>query len=153
MDSIVYYILIGISAPLFFIWRAIFRKFIKNEITRVIATWVTAIISAVVIYACIIIAYLYVLQYYPNRNFSRNEWISNPEKRYELSEDLIKSKLLIGKTYSEVIQLLGESASDSDSSEIYYNIGYEPILLNTHPSILSIAFKAGRVERVTQSHE
>ncbi len=150
MDTIVYFILIVLAIPLFFMWRAIFRRYIKTEKTRIIATWLTTIVSAPVLYACIILLFLSAIEYYPNRDFNKQDWMDNPDRRFELSKDIIKSKMLLGKNYKEVMQILGEVGNDTSSQIMYYYLGYEPTLMNTHPSTLFVEFGDGKVIKVSQ---
>lgn len=95
-------------------------------------------------------AYVYSMSYYPKHNFNRKEWIINKEKRYEFSENVIESKMLIGKTKKEVRQILGFEDSDATFDNWTYGLGNKPGLGNIDPSLLSVEFKNGKVYNVSQ---
>src|SRR6185437_5169264 len=98
----VYFILIILAVPTFFIWRWLLKKIIKRYRTRIITTWIVTIIFTPIIYIRLILLVLFGMEYYPNRDFDMNEWLANKEHRYEYSKDIISSKMLIGKTKNEI---------------------------------------------------
>lgn len=55
--------------------------------------------------------------------FRSKEWLTNKDERYELSDHLIDSKILIGKTKTDVKKLLGDEGNKDEQSEWYYEIG------------------------------
>ena len=73
-------------------------------------------------------------------------------KRYEMTENLIKSELLIGKTKVEIHDLLGDKYYKYNEDHWAYEVGHVPGLLNIDPDVLDIYFKEGKVVRVEQ-HE
>ena len=75
--------------------------------------------------------------------------IANKEKRYELSEHLIESKMLIGKTKSQVSQLLSEEENTVDEDRWDYYLGYKPGFSKC-PDMLSVHFKNNKVIYVNQ---
>ncbi len=70
-----------------------------------------------------------------------------------MSKDIINSKMLIGKTKSEVIELLGNDFSTYDDNHIIYDLGFVPGLLTIDPDILDIYFNEDKVIRVEQHEE
>ncbi|MFB9865502.1 hypothetical protein [Rufibacter immobilis] len=74
------------------------------------------------------------------------------EKRYELSADIIDSKMLLGKTKPEVRQLLGDEGNTDLSDHWNYYLGFRPGFANIDPDVLDIEFKDGKVVKVGQ-HE
>ena len=113
----VYFIILILAIPTFFIWRWIFS-----------------------------------ISYYPSKDFDRQKWISDKEKRYELSEEIIESEMLIGKTKAEVKQILGDEENTDDSDLWNYYLGFKPQLFGIDPDVLVIEFKNGIVIKVGQ-HE
>jgi hypothetical protein len=69
-----------------------------------------------------------------------------------MSNDIIKSNLLIGKTKKDVIELLGDDFYSYDENHIAYDLGFVPGLLNIDPDVRDIYFENGRVIKVGQ-HE
>jgi hypothetical protein len=107
--------------------------------------------SIPVIVIVMIIFFYFTTLYYPERNFTTKSWMSNIEKRYQLSDSIIDSGMLIGKTKEEVKELLGEYGVGDEQDTWYYYIGTPPGLFVLDPFTLAINFKDGRVIEVTQS--
>jgi len=146
----VYIILIILGIPVFFIWRWVFSRYIKTERTRKIATWTATIFTTPLLYIGIFLLLFYAMTYYPSHEFDRMKWSSDMEKRYEMSQDIIDSKMLIGKTKSEVKQLLGDSNDpDGDNNWSYY-LGMKPGIISIDPDILEIEFKDEKAIKVWQ---
>jgi len=93
---------------------------------------------------------MFSITYYPNKDFDQNKWKSNIEARYEMSKDIIDSKLLIGKTKKEVVDLLGSDFYTHGENHIFYDLGFVPGLLNIDPDFLDIYFENEIVNRVEQ---
>jgi hypothetical protein len=147
----VYFILILLGIPTFFFWRWLFKKYIQADKTRKIAVWVATIILTPVIYISIVMLYVFSVSYYPTHDFDKRRWLTDEDNRYELSDDLIKSKMLIGKTKNEVRLLLGNETENQDSVNTwYYGLGYRPGLFNIDPSYLEIEFQNNKVLDVEQ---
>ena len=148
----VYFIILILAIPTFFIWRWIFRKHIKDRKKLNIATLIATIIATPLIYVGIIMFWIFSKSYYPSKDFDRQKWISDKEKRYELSEEIIESEMLIGKTKAEVKQILGDEENTDDSDLWNYYLGFKPQLFGIDPDVLVIEFKNGIVIKVGQ-HE
>lgn len=147
----VYFILIILGIPAFFFWRWLFKNFIKVGRTRQIYTWAATIILTPLIYVTIVLLIIYFISYYPSRNFDRKKWLTDKEKRYELSQDLIKSKILIGKSKIEVKQFLCDKEDNQDQFDTWdFGLGYRPGLFNIDPDYLEIEFKNKKVINVEQ---
>jgi hypothetical protein len=147
----VYFILILLGIPTFFFWRWLFKKYIQADKIRKIAVWAATIISTPLLYVGIGILYIFSVSYYPTHDFDKQRWHTDEDNRYELSDDLIKSKMLIGKTKNEVRQLLGNETKNQDSVNTwYYGLGYRPGLFNIDPSYLEIEFQNNKVSDVEQ---
>ncbi len=94
--------------------------------------------------------WIFSVSYYPTNNFDKSEWNSNIEKRYKMSEDIIASKMLIGKTQEEVIQTLGANFSSNNENRITYELGFVPGLFNIDPDYMEIKLENGKVISVHQ---
>ena len=92
----------------------------------------------------IIIIWVFSISYHPSNNFDRKKWFADEEKRYELSEDIIDSKLLIGKTKAEVRQILGNEENTDKSDHWTYYLGFKPGLFSIDPDVLTIDFENGK---------
>jgi hypothetical protein len=148
----VYFFLLIIGIPTFFIWRWLLMKFIKADKKRKIAVWAATIITTPLIYIGIILLWIFSISYYPNRDFDKEKWSANKEKRYELSKNLIEGEILIGKSKTEVRQILGDAGNSDESNYWSYYLGFIPGPFNIDPSVLDIEFKDGKVIKVRQ-HE
>jgi hypothetical protein len=148
----VYFILIILGIPTFFVWRWLFKILIQTDRSRKIATWTATIVATPFIYLGLIMLWFLSMSYHPTHDFDKEKWFSNKGKRYELSEDIIGSKMLIGKTKSEVRQLLGDEGNKDESDYWDYYLGFRPGFANIDPDVLDIEFKDGKVVKVGQ-HE
>lgn len=149
--SIVVYLLILIIAILvFFIWSRILKNNINDKKKRNIAAFAITLITTPLICFIIVILVLFYTTYYPSNYFDRQKWLNDKEKRYELSEDIIESNLLIGKTKIEVKQILGGEGNGDNSNLWNYYLGYKPQILVLNPDVLDVEFKNGKVIKVVQ---
>ena len=94
--------------------------------------------------------WIFSISYYPTSDFDKDEWNSNVEERFIMSEDIIESEILIGKTREEVIQMLGNDFITNNESEITYELGHVPGLFNIDPDYLDIKLENGKVISVNQ---
>ncbi len=150
-----FFLLIGISLlfsvlvfAAFFLWRWLFRKFIPIPKRRKIITWTVTALSIPPLFFAAVALYFVCASWYPDRAFNKAIW-NYGEKRYEVSEDIIESKLLIGKTKAEVRELLGQTDEPDAEDTWYYYLGYPPgQLFGIDPDALSVMFKLGKVTEV-----
>jgi hypothetical protein len=149
MSIEVYFILAFLGVPVFFFCRWVFRKFIHDDRKRGMATWIGTLVLTPVIYAGLGFGIMLYMNYYPSRDFDRQQWLNDREKRYELSEDLIESKMLIGKTKAEVGQLLGSEENLPENDLWTYYVGFRPPF-QIDPDVLDIEFQDGKVVTVRQ---
>lgn len=146
----VYVIVLIIAIPTFFIWRWILRKFIKDNRKIKIATWIGTLILSPLIYISIVLIWIFCISYYPSNDFDKNKWDTDKDKRYELSEDLIESNMLIGKTKAEVLQILGDEGGKDNQDYWRYYLGTKPAFIMLDPDVLDVYFEGGKVIRVSQ---
>lgn len=111
---------------------------------------IPTVVLSPVIYVGLIMIWIFSISYYPTNGFNQTEWNSNIEERYRMSEDIIESKMLIGKTQEEVIEILGADFSSKNESRITYELGYVPGLFKIDPDYLMIKLENGIVVSVTQ---
>lgn len=146
----VYFILLILGILLFFIWRWLLKKLIKTDNTRKIATWAATVLTTPLIYIGIIMLWLFSMSYNPNYPFDKEKWLTNKDKRYELSADIIESKMLIGKTKSEIKQLLGDEGNSDNSDYWNYYLGFRSGFAIIDASVLYIEFEDGKAVKIGQ---
>lgn len=103
-----------------------------------------------VIYLVLIMGLLYSSSYYRATDFDQAEWMAHPNERFRMSEDMIDSRMLIGKTKAEIEALLGADFSRSSEYEISYYIGFVPDMFSIDPDVISIRFANGVAAEVRQ---
>jgi hypothetical protein len=149
MDISAYVILIILGTPIYFFWRWFFRKS-EPRVRKVILTWLATIIATPIFYVTVVLIFILVSEYYPNRDFEKKLWQNDKEHRYEYTHDLIQRKILIGKSKKQVLQLLGKDTDTTQTVSLEYDIGFRPELTGIDPSYLIINFKNGRVDNVEE---
>ncbi len=95
------------------------------------------------------------LIYQFEERFDENLWRSEPTRRYKLSDDIIESQLLFGKTKVEVIALLGEpySTLSLNQESFIYRLGKPPSFLEPKMELLVIIFINQKVIEVTRMQD
>lgn len=153
LDISVYVINIIIGAVLFGLLRWAFKKIIKhNNSLRAVLTWLSTIILTPLVYVSLIASFIFFVSNYPKKQFDESAWKLDKEIRYEMTDDLIGRKLLIGKTKEEVKRILGGEYFEYSEDHWAYDVGFVPSLGGIDPDVLDVYFKNGRVEKVSQ-HE
>ncbi|GAB3305709.1 hypothetical protein [Hymenobacter tenuis] len=87
---------------------------------------------------------LTIYLYYPHREFHKDNWASDVNKRYEMMEDLQNNHQLRGLTQVQVATQLGVPTYKSENHWQYY-IGFKPSLFSIDGDVLSIQFAQGKV--------
>ena len=143
MDVIVINLLLAI--PTFFVVRLIFKKInptwnrLRNPFL-----WLTTFFVTPAIYVGLILTWISIETYYPERDFNKEKWADNVEKRYEYADDLVDNEKLIGLTRIEIKEMLGEPEYETENSMTYY-IGFSPRhLFGIDPDFLEIDVKDGK---------
>lgn len=142
-----------IAIPVYFLSIWFLKKFkLGNEKNRKFLAIIPAILLSPILFGGIILLWIFSISYYPKTDFNKQEWASNKEERYKMSNDIMESNLLIGKTKDEVITLMGNDFYKYDDNHIAYDLGFVPGLFKIDPDVLDIYFKNGKVFKVGQ-HE
>ncbi len=144
----VYVINFLIGVAVFFSFRWLFRKFIRNEKQRKWAVWGTTIIVTPIIYVGLILAMLASWSYVPKRGFNQERWFSDKESRHEMKENLMKSRLLEGKTKEEVASILGGPTWGDTTNVWQYDMGASSAGFGWRFHTLKITFENGRAAKV-----
>jgi uncharacterized membrane protein len=144
-------IILILSIPTYFLSKWILKKlkFGNNKNRKFIALIPTLFLSPI-IYVGIIYLWIFSISYYPSNEFNKQEWETNVEERYKMSEDIIESEILIGKTKDEITELLGQDFYSYAENHIAFELGFVPGLFNIDPDVLDIYFENGKVIKVEQ---
>ncbi len=126
------------------------RLKVGNKRNRKFLAIIPTVILSPIIYVGLVMIWIFSISYYPTSDFDKNEWNSNVEERFEMSEDIIESEILIDKTREEVIEMLGNDFITNNESKITYELGHVPGLFNIDPDYLDIKLENGKVISVNQ---
>lgn len=96
--------------------------------------------------------------YHHEKYFDSEAWGSKPSLRFEMSQEITRKALFMGKTKSEVKALLGASewygwddSIKANSPEKWnYNMGFKPGAFNMTQECLELEFKNNTVSSIKQ---
>lgn len=151
--SIFVIIVIGIGVGVFFICRSLSKKLVKRVSTRQIVTWLATFLLTPIVCAGLTWLVIFIWTYYPNKDFNKDGWQINRDKHYEYSTNIIKSRILIGKSKKQVKELLGPEENTNESDNWEYDLGNKPDILTLEEFYLFIQFKNGKVVSVEQHYK
>lgn len=106
-ENLMFHILISI--PTFFVLLWLFSKFIKQKTYKFIATFLLTIVMTPFLYLGAVAIFFSILFHEPTRNFDKNSWLLDETKRYEMADNIINKKQLIGKDTNQIKALLGDT--------------------------------------------
>ena len=138
-----------LSIPIYFILRWSLKKIkIGNDKSRkYIALLPYFIFLPIIFYwthRLVILLFIFLILNSSEKEkpFNVNEWRTETENRHTMSKDIIDSKLLVGKTKDEVVDLLGNDFIEYEDNYIEYDLGI--VQLNLYKSglvVLNIYFE------------
>jgi hypothetical protein len=141
-------IILVIGAVAFLFWNWLFKRNIKKQSTRRIATWSATLISTALVYT-VVIALLFrsLTSAPPQKKFDQTAWLTDKAQRYQMANDIINSQMLIGKDSNAVNEILGFPDSKIRShGQCSYEMGSSPAGLGiTFHSLLLKRDSAGKV--------
>lgn len=87
--------------------------------------------------------------------FDEKAWRANPEKRYQMVDDIIDSDLLIGKSKEDIIELLGSPYNTNlyGKDNFAYRLGRPPSFSESKRTILIVDFELDHAVQVIESSE
>ena len=147
----VYFSLLLIGLIVFAIIWWLTKKYTGQEskATRAMP-WIGFCLFTPMAFAGFLLIWLWFLSYYPKEDFDQTKWKEQPGQRYQLVDDLIDSEKLIGKSKSEVVDLLGQRHHiDYDENHWFYHIGFVPGQGIAASPFLEIYFKKEAVVEVS----
>ena len=107
MDIFIYIILLFPSLFTYILWNWLFKKFIKSPIKLAAFIWVGILISPF-FFISIFWFWFYTTTYYPEEKFDKARWRKDKEKQFYMAQDLVNSKILLGKDSLVVKTFIGE---------------------------------------------
>ena len=122
--------------------------------------WVTFLISLVltpIIYFYVFYPFINIFcSYHHQKYFDAEAWKEKPALRYEMSDEMIKDSLFIGKHKNEIQNTLGKSewygwddSLKANSPEKWnYNLGFKPGAFNMMQECMELVFKQDTVNSV-----
>src|SRR6476661_6436005 len=108
MSAEVFMVCLILGIPIFFLSRWILKRSIKHNRARIVTTWTITIVGSYLLYHLLIALFILYLVYEPSRSFDQSAWKNNKNDRFEMADDLIKSRILIAKDSNQVIHVLGK---------------------------------------------
>lgn len=136
--------------------------FIKTIDKRKWLTFIISIVLTPVIYFYLVYPMINIFSnYHHKKYFSAELWKEKPALRYEISDDMLTSKVLLNKSKSEISATLGEYewlSWDSlnkvhDQNKWNYNLGIEPGAFNKQKECIEIIFKSDTVTAINTFKE
>ncbi len=120
----VYFILLLISIPIFFLCRMFLKNLTTDKKIKYISALVVSIILTPLIYLGLITFVFYFITREPRSNFNKSKWMTEREDRYTMGNNIVQSKILIGKDSIQVLQFLGQpNWKNSTATSWTYNMG------------------------------
>ncbi|MDU4337449.1 MAG: hypothetical protein E7I31_12055 [Staphylococcus lugdunensis] len=152
ISHIVTYLIIRLFFKYSFIFSLVspFQKIHYQHQKKKTPDFFATLLTIPFIYIGSIFIWLFTISYYPDYSFNKKKWSTNQETRYELSKDIIGSRMLIGKTKLEVLKILGDENNKIEENHWIYYLGTRPELFNIDPDMLKIEFIDGKVIKVSQ---
>lgn len=148
-----FHLVIGILLFLLFMW--IIGRLIKKRKYQISLSIVLTLGFTPVVYSFVVMIFFTTLffEYHPNSKFDHEEWIENVQDRHEMRKDIIESEILIGKTKTETIEILGKPITDikmkDDTLKQWtYHLGSEGHGFGWKFHQLKLIFKNGKVDMV-----
>ena len=137
-------------------------QFIKTIDKR---KWLNILVSLVLtplVYSYVFYPLLNIFSSYHHQKYFNSEaWLKKPTLRYEMTDNILKTDTLIGKTKPEVKELLGtyewlswnDSIKNHDDNLWNYALGQKPGAMNTKKECMTVVFRADKVVRIESYSE
>lgn len=127
--------------------------------------WLNILISLVltpIVYFYVFYPLLNIFSSYHHEKYFNSEiWKVKPALRYEMTNNILKTDTLIGKSKPEIQKLLGtfewlswnDSIKNHDDNLWNYALGMKPGAMNTKKECMTIIFKNGKVADIETYNE
>lgn len=122
--------------------------------------WLTFLVSLVlapIVYFYVFYPLLNIFSsYHHKKHFNAEAWKDSPALRYEMGRDILNDSIFIGKTKTEIKQLLGKSEWQGWNNELKinspdkwnYNLGVKPGAFNNMQECIELQFAENIVKTV-----
>ena len=142
-------LLIIVFVPTFFFIKTIDRR---KWLTFTISVVATPVIYFYVVYPMINI----FTNFHHQKHFKSESWIEEPSLRYEMIDELVNENLLIGKTKTEVLEILGKAEwlswdykqNKHNINAWNYSLGIEPGAFNTFKECATFIFENDKLKSI-----
>ena len=128
--------------------------FVKTIDNRLWLTFTVSIVITPLVYFYGVYPMINIFSnYHHEKYFSKELWQDKPALRYELSSNMIASKILIGQTKKEVSSTLGTYEwlswdvikKNHNPNKWNYALGFEPGAFNSKKECLELTFEHNKV--------
>ena len=128
--------------------------FVKTIDNRLWLTFIVSIVITPLVYFYGVYPMINIFSnYHHEKYFSKELWQDKPALRYELSSNMIASKILIGQTKKEVSSTLGTYEwlswdvikKNHNPNKWNYAMGFEPGAFNSKKECLELTFEHNKV--------
>jgi len=136
--------------------------FVKTIDKRKWLNIVVSLVLAPIFYLYIFYPILNIFSsYHHQKYFNSKAWLDEPTLRYEMTNNIIKSDTLIGKSKPEINKLLGDyewlswndSIKDFDGNLWNYSLGLKPGAMNNKKEIMTVVFAQEKVDHIETYNE
>jgi hypothetical protein len=153
MDLSVFLIVLFLTLPIYFISKRIFKNKITNAKKRIFFSFLTTIILSSIIYVLAIVSIICLQPIEITKDFDETVWKSNNSvdskmKNYEMIDDLIDKKLLIGKDTLKVKEMLGTPYANVKEINVWSYDAGTSTGFGFVDHYLNVYFKDGKVFEV-----
>ena len=146
-DNWIFHVVLAI--PVFVILYSIINRFRKTITFKLSMASFGTLILTPLLYSALLQLFFAVISGVSKRKFNKESWLNEPSKRYEMVDNLIKKKILIGKDSNQIKEILGTTSSRSDSNNYWlYNMGMGTAFLGFAFHNLEVEFSGSRVVNV-----
>lgn len=105
----------------------------------------------ILLFAIIFFILLYFFYFlkpdFSSKVYNQKEWNNNPNIRLQMANNIIESKMLIGKDSIQILNELGKYHNEPIKNEWKYLLGYKGYL-RAEFYFLTISFNNGKVNKV-----
>lgn len=141
-----------IAVPLFLVIQWALKNLIKTRWHRIGTTIGTTLILTPIICLLLIQLLLFAIQYEPSQSFDKSGWLMDKDDRLEMADNIVSSKILIGKDSNQVLETLGKPTLIGDQTQYWrYDMGMGRGGLGFMFHYLVVNFSKDTVVSVTHS--
>lgn len=147
-----YFLWIG-AALLAVVIGLLFFRFLKfNKKYRLIVFIASTVALVPAIYLVFVKFIVFAINYEPSQKFDKEQWQQQPDKRWQMADDLINRELLIGKDTNGIQEMLGGNYQRYPGDSVWrYDMGTGGGGLGFSFHSLFVIVKSGKVVSVSRA--